>query len=92
VSTTKEIIMEQQAAQVQYDAELAAKWDGHHRILNAQPLSDRDRIAVESRARISVWASKRQAELGLTGDAQTPAAEAVVVPAVQPGTKAKVTS
>lgn len=68
--------MEQQAAQAQYDDELARKWDAHHRVANAQPLSQQDRIAAENRARIATWSSKRQAELGLTAEAGEPVAAA----------------
>lgn len=80
--------MEQQAAQAQYDDELARKWDAHHRIVNAQPLSQQDRIAAENRARIGAWSSKRQAELGLTAEAGEPAAAAPAAPVQAPEARA----
>lgn len=82
--------MEQQAAQAQYDDELARKWDAHHRIVNAQPLSQQDRIAAENRTRIGAWSSKRQAELGLTAEAGEPAAAAPAAPVQAPDTPSTV--
>ena len=62
--------------QAQFDGELTRKWDAHHRVVNAQPLSQQDRIAAENRARIATWSGARRSELGLTAEAGEPAAAA----------------
>ena len=61
-----EFTAEQKQAYAEFNEQLARRMEAHHRIVNAQPRTTRDRIDRENQERISRWAERRKAELGIT--------------------------
>jgi hypothetical protein len=80
-----ELTMEQQVQD--FADELAQKVAAHHRVVNAQPRTTRDRIDQAGRARIEQWYQRRKAELmavvGPVSDPEPPAAQASDTPAAE---------
>lgn len=78
-----ELTMEQRVQD--FADELAQKVAAHHRVVNAQPRTTRDRIDQAGRARIEQWYQRRKAELmavvGPVSDPEPPEAQAGDTPA-----------